>query len=237
MKSISERYIEVISSITEDFMDTQKENILKAANMVADSIMKGGIIQTFGSGHSYEPALEIAGRAGGLIPSKILRDPSNGIYEKIEGVGDAFMKHVDIRGEDCIFVISNSGRNPLPIEVAKGAKDKGAKVIVLTSYEVSKTLTSKHSSGKMLYDYGDVILDNRGVEGDSAIAIDGLDVKSGATSAIIGSLMLNCVILESIEIMVSKGFNPPIFMSANIDGGPEFNQKLQEKYKDRLQRM
>lgn len=78
----------------------------------------------------------------------------------------------------------------------------------------------------MLYDYGDVILDNRGGEGDSAIAINGLDVKSGATSAIIGLLILNCVILESIEIMVSKGFKPPIFMSANIDGGPEFNQRL-----------
>ncbi|MDU5111033.1 MAG: SIS domain-containing protein [Clostridium sp.] len=237
MGVLTDRYFKAIDDLLEKLKIDQNENIMKAAEIIANSVMNGGIIQTFGSGHSYGTALEISGRTGGLIPTKLLREPSTGIYERIEGVGETFAKECDFRQEDCIVIISNSGRNPISIEIAKVAKENGLKIIVLTSYEVSKNIESRHSSGKKLFDYADVILDNMGVYGDSALEVEGIPVKVGATSSIAGAMLLNSAVLESMDIMLKQGFTPPIFMSANIDGGLEYNDKLLCKYKDRLNRL
>lgn len=228
------RYFDVIESLIQELKDTQHANIKKAAEIIAESIMSGGILHAFGSGHSYGAALEVAGRAGGLVPAKIVDEPSRGIYETIEGVGTKLMEHYDLRPNDCFIIISNSGRNPLVIEVADIVKERGVKLIAVTSLEVSKKLKSRHSSGKNLYQFADVILDNRCVEGDSAIEVEGLPVKIGPTSSVAASVLLQATIVEAIEIMISRGYMPPIYMSENIDGGPEFNRKLVEKYADRI---
>ncbi len=98
--------------------ETQEDNILAAARCIADTFERGGIIQAFGSGHSYAGAIELCNRAGGYVPSKVIRDPAGGNYESIQGVGELLMKKVEILKEDVVFIISNSGRNPLPIEIA-----------------------------------------------------------------------------------------------------------------------
>ncbi|WP_027624153.1 SIS domain-containing protein [Clostridium lundense] len=230
-------YFNVITEMINNLKEHQKENITKAAEIIAHSIMKGGIIHSFGSGHSYAAAIEVAGRAGGLIPSKAVQEPSRGAYETVEGVGTKYMDGFDLRENDCFILISNSGRNPLGIEMANHVKKHGNKIIVVTSLDVSKTLNSRHSSGKNLYEFADVVLDNMGVEGDAAVQLEGLPVKICGTSSITAAVLLNCAVLESIEIMLLKGYTPPIYMSENVDGGPEFNKKLTEKYADRLQRL
>lgn len=233
----SQVYMDLMKNLVADLEKSQRENILKAGEIIAESIMNGGIMQTFGSGHSYANAIEIAGRAGGLIPAKAIVEPAMGDYERIEGVGEAFISKSDLRKEDCLVIISNSGRNPLIIEISEKAKEVGMKIIAVTSLEVSKQLTSRHSNGKMLYDYADVVLDNRGVYGDAAIEMEGLPIKTGPTSSISGAILLNCVVVEAIEKMIAKGYVPPVYMSENIDGGPEFNIELLAKYKDRLNRV
>lgn len=230
-------YFNVITKMINDLKENQKENITKAAEIIADSIIKGGIIHSFGSGHSYAAAIEVAGRAGGLIPSKAVQEPSRGEYETVEGVGTKYMDGFDLRENDCFILISNSGRNPLGIEVADYVKKHGNKIIAVTSLDVSKTLTSRHSSRKNLYEFADVVLDNMGVEGDAVVHVEGLPVKVCGTSSITAAVLLNCAVLESIEIMLSKGYTPPVYMSENVDGGPEFNKKLTEKYADRLRRL
>lgn len=230
-------YFNAITEMINNIKQNQKENITKAAEIIADSIMKGGIMHSFGSGHSYAAAIEVAGRAGGLIPSKAVQEPSRGAYETVEGVGTKYMEDFDLRENDCFIIISNSGRNPLGVEIADYVKKHGNKLIAVTSLDVSKTLTSRHSSGKNLYEFADVVLDNMGVEGDAVVQIEGMPVKVCGTSSITAAVLLNCAILESIEIMLSKGYTPPVYMSSNVDGGPEFNKKLTQKYADRLQRL
>lgn len=230
-------FFDEIEKMIEDVRKTQDKNIKAAGQIIAESIMSGGIIQTFGSGHSYAGAIEIAGRAGGLIPSKALQEPSKGEYEIIEGAGTKFMEKVDVEENDCFVIISNSGRNPMVIEIAEWAGERGNKVIAVTSLDVSKTMTSRHSSGKMLYELADVVLDNRGVEGDAIIELDGMETKVGGTSSILAALLLNAAVIRSIEIMLSKGYVPPVYMSQNVDGGPEFNKKLVEQYAHRLYRI
>jgi len=220
--------------LTDELERTQKENIQKAAEIVAEGIMNGGITQAFGSGHSYAAAIEISGRAGGLIPSKVIMDPAGGMYEAIEGVGKILSHKVQIKPYDVFFLISNSGRNPMGIELAQWIKEHGNKLIVVTALEASKQSTSRHSSGKLLYEFADVVLDNRSVFGDAALQIEGLETMVCGTSSFSATLLLQQTIYEAIKIMVAKGYNPPVYRSANIDGGPEYNTEIENQYGDRI---
>jgi len=230
-------YFKTIEALLKEVEETQSANITKAAHMIADSIMNGGILQAFGSGHSLAAAIEITGRAGGLIPAKLIKEPAFGNYESIEGVGTIFIKKADFRKEDVVVLISNSGRNPLPIEIAMKVKSVGAKLIVVTSLEASKKLSCRHSGGKNLWEFADVILDNRVAFGDATIEVPGLPVKVCGTSSISAAAMLNAAVLEAIQIMVSKNHVPPVYMSANVDGGTAYNEKLTNQYADRLNRL
>lgn len=230
-------YFKVIEELLKEVEATQSGNITIAGKMIAQSIMDGGILQAFGSGHSFAAAIEITNRAGGLIPAKAIKEPAGGMYETIEGVGNLFLKRSDIRKEDIVVLISNSGRNPLPIEIALKCREIGTKIIVVTSLESSKELSSKHSCGKNLWELGDVVLDNRVMKGDSTIEVPGLPVRVCGTSSVSAAVMLNAAVLEAIQIMLSKGYVPPVYMSQNIDGGAEFNERLIAKYADRLNRL
>ncbi|MEG0961035.1 MAG: SIS domain-containing protein [Erysipelotrichaceae bacterium] len=234
MRNIGDKFSEEIIKKLTTIADGQEEALHQAAIIIADTVEKGGIVQSFGSGHSYGNALEISGRAGGFIQTKIINEPSRGNYEMVEGVGTQFLNHWDLRENDCLILISNSGRNPLSIEMAMGAKALGIKIIVVTALQVAKNSTSRHSSGKMLHDFADVILDNKSIFGDSCIEVEGLPVKVGGTSLYTGSMLLDRATFEAIDILLDRGVTPPLFMSANVDGGPEFNKKYQDMYKDRL---
>src|SRR5699024_1887790 len=144
------------------------------------------------------------------------------------------MKRVHLDPRDIIFLISNSGRNPQPIEIAEYAKNNGNKIIVVTALEVSKKSTSRHTSGKLLYEYGDVVLDNRSRFGDAALQVSGLDTKISGTSSLSNVLLLQEVIYEAIKMMVEEDYIPPVYKSANVDGGPEYNEEILKEYADRI---
>lgn len=227
-------FFDVCRHLTEELEEKEKEHITQAAEIVADGIMNGGITQAYGGGHSGAAAMEVSGRAGGLIPSKMIYDPAQGVYEKIEGVGTAITRKLMVHPHDVFFLISNSGRNPQTIELAQWIKSKGNKLIVVTSLESSKASTSRHSSGKLLYEFADAILDNHSVFGDSALSIEGMETKVCGTSSFAAVLLLQQTMYQAFQIMVDKGYIPPVYQSANIDGGPEYNRKLQAMYADRI---
>lgn len=228
---------ETINALVADVQNTQMDNIEAAARLVADTFKKGGILQAYGTGHSDGGAGEVCGRAGGFIPTKKLKEPSGGMYQDIPGAGTKFMERVDIRPEDTLVLISNSGRNTMGIEIAIAAKERGASVIVVTSLEASKRLTPKHKDGKNLYAYGDVVLDNRVIDGDASISLPGLDTMICGMSSITTATLLQAVTYRAAEMLVAEGITPPIYKSINVDGGPEYNKELLAKYRDRLYRV
>ena len=122
----------------------------------------------------------------------------------------------------------------MSIEMAAYIKKKGNKLIVVTALEVSKNSTSRHSSGKLLYEFADVVLDNQSMFGDAALEIEGLDTRVCGTSSFSTCLLLQQTIYEAVKDMVEKGYEPPVYKSANIDGGREFNNILEQKYGDRI---
>ena len=221
----------------------EKEKLQKAAEKVAEAIQNGGIIQLFGCGHSHILTEEVFYRAGGLVPIKpIFIEPlmlhegalrSSHLERKNDYVGQ-FLREEDIIPNDVVFVLSTSGRNPVPVDVATEARNRGAFVIGITSLEYSQSQGSRHKSGKHLYNSVDLVIDNHSVKGDAILSYEKVKVPFGPTSTVVGAVILNAIFAESIKIMADNGYEPPVFLSGNIDGADEHNEKIIKKYQDRI---
>lgn len=231
------RYIDTVINQLLQIDDQQAPNIEKAANAICDSILQGGIVQAFGCGHSYASAIEIVERAGGLFAAKLIKDPALGIYESVEGVGTILMRKVEVKPEDTIVIISHSGRNPMPIEVALKCKEAGATLISVTALNASKNLKSRHSSGKMLYELSDIVLDTLTGNGDAALTVEGMQQKICPTSSIAAAALIQSTLLLAVEKLIAAGHIPDIRVSANLDGGIERSLIIQKKYEHRIHRL
>ncbi len=223
-------YLDKACQILQQMKETQAEPIRKAAALVGDTIMDRGLVYTFGSGHSQLLSQEVHSRAGGLYPVMQIADPLWGRAERLEGLAEYLLKGKPLKAGEVIFVISNSGRNPEPIEVAMQAKEMGLHVIAVTSMAHSQSVASRHSSGKKLYELAEVVLDTGAPPGDAAMSFKGLAVKAGALSTVLGAAIMNAVMVEAIQYMADKGFEAPVLMSANLDGSDEHNARIIARY-------
>ncbi|NNU82789.1 sugar isomerase domain-containing protein [Geobacillus sp. BMUD] len=238
-----EHYFQKINERLELVLKHEKGNLKKAAYIVSEAIQKGGIIQLFGCGHSHILTEEVFYRAGGLVPIKpIFFEPlmlhegavRSSMLERMNDFAKNFIDHEDIRPEDVFFVLSTSGRNPVPIDVALAAKAKGAYTIAVTSLAYSKSQPSRHKSGRLLYEVVDLVIDNHSVKGDAILAHPNVSVPFAPTSTVIGSAILNAVFAEAIALMAENGVEPPIFLSGNIEGADEHNRRWIEQYQERI---
>jgi len=230
-------YFDNANKLLQQMKETQAEPIRKAAALVGDTIMSGGLVYTFGSGHSQMLSQEVHARAGGLFPVMQILDPLWGRAERLEGYAAVLLAGLPLKKGETIFVISNSGRNPEPIEVAMKVKEMGLHVIAVTSMAHSKMVASRHSSGKKLYELGELVLDTGTPPGDASLSFEGFPAKAGALSTVLGAAIMNAVMVEAIQYMLDKGFDPPVLMSANLDGSDEFNARVTARYPSYLASM
>lgn len=229
---------QVFEKLTKAFQ--QENEIQLAAQMIAESLSKGGWIYTSGTGHSHMLAEEIFYRAGGFARVIPILDPALMLHESAsksteierkEGYVAEIMKPFKLTENDIFIIASNSGRNAVSIELALHARSKGAKTICITNLAHSKSVDSRHSSNKKLFQVVDLFLDNCGEIGDAAISIPGLSAKVGATSTVIGVAILQSIMVQAASILAEKGINPEVFNSSNSDKGQEENEALISKYK------
>ncbi|HEY60925.1 MAG TPA: SIS domain-containing protein [Anaerolineae bacterium] len=238
-----ELFFEGVDAVLAEIRQTQGKNIEGAAKIIADAIISDNLLHVFGTGHSNCLSEEIFARAGTLVPINQVVDLSlagsvgvmKSIFmERVEGLGEVIFNHLQPQMGDVFLVISNSGRNAAPIDFARTAKEHEHKVIVETNVEFSLSQTSRHSSGKRLLDYADVILDNKGPYADTILYEEGMGQRVGAASGIIGAYLIHATLVEAIYNIKEQGIEPPVFMYGNLDGSMETNQKLMEKYRDRI---
>jgi uncharacterized phosphosugar-binding protein len=213
--------------------------IARLAPIIGASVARGGVIHTFGSGHSELISREIIGRAGGLVCVTGIIDPTGGFIENLPGYGAKLVERYDrqhqlIAGETLV-VISNSGKNGSPIDIALFGKQKGLTVVALTCLAMSKITPSQHPSGKRLFEVADHVLDNGGVPGDAIVEV-AAGVNAGPTSTFIGCSVLNWLTLAVIDWLKANGHTPPILRSQNLPGAIEYNRELGKKYAGRLSR-
>ncbi len=238
------KYLEYAQEILEKIKDTQYENIKKASEKVAEVVEKGNSIFVFGCSHAGIVTEELFYRTGGFALMNPIFNPTlmlntrpvtiTSRAERLEGFGKDIIQQSPLKANDLIIIHSVSGRNPVSVDAAIEAKNKDAYVIAITNMDYSSKVTSRHSSGKRLFEVADLVIDNCGDFEDSAIEIEGVKQKIGPTSTIAGAAIGNAIVVEASAILHSKGIEPPIFHSANVDGGDEFNKKMLDKYKDRI---
>jgi uncharacterized phosphosugar-binding protein len=211
----------------------------RLAPVIGASIAGGGVVHTFGSGHSELISREIIGRAGGLVCVTGIIDPTGGFIENLPGYGSRLVERYDrqyqLRAGEVIVVISNSGKNGSPIDVAQYAKGRGLVVAALTCLAMSRATPSQHPSGRRLFECADHVLDNGGVPGDAIVDLGG-GAHGGPTSTFIGCSVLNWLMLAAVEWLVSQGHTPPVLRSQNLPGAIEHNRSLGQKYQGRLSR-
>jgi len=236
-------YFYEIHSLLHHIEDQEYDKMMKAAQAVSETLQNEGVVHLFGCGHSHILTEEVYYRAGGLVPiHPILHEPlmlhkgalRSSEFERKNGYAETFMYDQDIREGDVIFVISTSGRNPVPVDAALIAKEKGATVIVMTSKTYSASQSSRHKDGLHLYDVGDIVIDNHAPPGDALLSHDRMDIKFAPSSTVVGATMINSILAKAIEIITDSGHEPPVLLSGNIDGADEHNQKLIEKYQGRI---
>ena len=244
MKKYAKKYFDKVRAILDDVESTQAAVIDRVAKKMADTILNGGNVFVFGCAHAGILAEEMFYRAGGLAVINPILNPTlvcdvkpvtlTSIVERQPGFGKSIVDGSPLKGGDLLFVHSVSGRNSVPVDVVLTAKAKGVYVVAITNLDYSSQLSSRHPGGKKLYQVADVVVDNCGDYEDAAVAIDGMHQKCGPTSTVIGASIMHAIALTAIEYLQAAGETPPVFHSANVDGGDEFNKKLMDKYSDRI---
>jgi len=213
--------------------------VAAAGEAIGRSVAAGGVLHTFGSGHSEILARELIGRSGGLVGVSGIFDPGAGLAENIVGYGqrlvERYDRHYGLHAGEVIIVISNSGKNVSPIEVALFAKAKGLTVVGLCALAMSRTAPTLHPSGKRLHEIADHVLDNGGVPGDASIEVEP-GIRAGPTSTLTGALLLNQLQLAAIEWLRANGHPLPILKSQNLPGGEAHNDALVARYRGRIAR-
>lgn len=243
-------YFQEVTSILARIQDTQAANIEAAANILSQCLEDKGLIHIFGVGHSSILAEEVNWRAATLAPIHAILEPSmtgqfevtkSGYMEKLEGSGEIIVNYHRLTPPDAVIIASNSGNNGAPIEVAAVCRQRGVKVIAITSVTYSDYLNPLHSSGKKLKDLADVVVDNCCPIGDGAIHLNGLEQSLGPTSTAAGIPILNAILAQTVQNLLAKGITPDVYfngsLSANSQAVAEHNQKLVDKYFPRIRNL
>lgn len=236
-------YTDTVIKILDRIEETQKAALEQAAEAIFESLKQGGVLHVFGSGHSIGVAQEAFHRAGGLVPVNLihgtfltpLTSPKvSGKMERLSGVASILLGRHDLRPGEVLIVVSNSGINAVPVEIAIEARQHGLLVIAVTSLAHSRAVPARHPSGKRLFEVADVVLDNCGEPGDAAVTYPGWGGKAGPTSAVAGIFLMNRLVCRVVERYLAEDLTPPVYLSANLPGGDEHNRRLEEQYRGRI---
>ncbi len=225
-----ESYVDGLQAVLERIKREQAGKIKQAGQLVAAALSAGGVIHTFGTGHAHLIADEAFYRAGGIAAINPILDErliflkgalESSRAERENGLARELIEREDVRGEDAAIIISNSGRNAVPVEMTLEMKARGVKVIAITNLEQSRASTARHSSGKRLYELADVTIDNCVPTGDAMLSVPGSEAKIGPASTVAGAAIINSIIIEAVAELLQRGELVPVLPSANVEGVSE----------------
>lgn len=239
-----QQYIDRLTGILERIKEEQRDNIEHAGLIIAHALAAGGIIHTFGTGHSHMIAEEAFFRAGGIAAvNPILHERLIFLRGALEstrseqetGFARELIALEKISPDDVAVIISNSGRNAAPIEMALEMKARGVKVIAITNLMQSRATQSRHNSGKHLFELADVVIDNCVPPGDAVLELPGLQSSIGPSSTVAGAAVINSLVIEAVAELIRRGKQVPVLPSANVEGVSEqtLNEMLRH-YGDRI---
>jgi uncharacterized phosphosugar-binding protein len=232
----AQAYLARAIAVLEQVATTQAEHLEAAAALLVDAVVGGRALYAFGATHSFMVAEELVYRTGGLmLVNPIYPHGMNlGVrpltatsqMERVSGLGTELLGMAPVTAGDVVIVASTSGRNPVPIDLALAALERGAKVIGITALAYTQGVSSRHASGRKLADVCTVVIDNGAPYGDAAVQIEGFPQAVGPLSSVTGCAIANALVAETVARLVAVQYEPPVFMSANLDGGDAYNARL-----------
>ncbi|MBM0238713.1 SIS domain-containing protein [Micromonospora sp. ATA32] len=243
----AEDYLAVVTGTIERVAAGQRDAVGRAADLIADALRADGVMHAFGTGHSEALAMEIAGRAGGLVPTNrialrdlVLRggapvDLLGPTLERDPAVAHRLYELAPVSPTDVFVVASNSGVNGAIVEFAALVKERGHGLVAITSAEHSGRMPSRHPSGRKLAEFADVVLDNGAPYGDATLPLPGGGAV-GAVSSITAALLAQQIVVEVVARLIAAGERPPVYLSANTPGGDAHNSELEARYAGRIRR-
>src|SRR6187200_2107907 len=244
----AQAYLDALAPIMAKVAEQSDGPVQEAADLIVASLRAGGVVQAFGSGHSEALAMEIAGRAGGLVPTNriALRDVVIVGGESPDVLGDKHLERdpsiahrlydlANVSEADVFVIASNSGVNGSIVELAQLVKQRGHRLIAITSFTQTAGVDSRHPSGTKLVDHADVALDNGAPYGDSVLTLPG-GGSVCAVSSITAALVAQLIGAEVVRRLTEAGETPPVYLSANVPGGDEHNNVLEARYAGRIRR-
>ncbi|MCD9142916.1 SIS domain-containing protein [Streptomyces albireticuli] len=225
--------------------DEEAGRIAEAGALIADTVADGGRLFVFGAGHSSLPAQDVVYRAGGLALINLLAVPGvmgldivpatlGSALERVNGLAGAVLDTSPAQPGDLLIVISLSGRNSLPVEMAMNARALGLKVVGVTSLAYAEHTKSRHVSGTFLKDHCDLVVDSKIDIGDAEIRAEGVGAPFGPASTVVTSALMQAVVAEAVGALAERGIDPPMLRSGNVDGGHEWNGRVMSDYGDRI---
>jgi uncharacterized phosphosugar-binding protein len=245
MGKFSQKYLDKAIELLARIRDEEQHGLDQAARLIADAVQQGHCIFAFGCTHSSLPIQDLVYRAGGFMLVNPIFGPgitaldtkpttiSSGM-EQMQGYAKVILDNSPAKAGDVLILVSVSGRNAVPVELAEQAKAKGLRLIAVISREYSDGVTSRHPSGHKMHDFADIILDNKAPKGDAVLEDKGVPQKFSPISGVTSIALLHALIASTIEELLRRGITPPVFLAANVDGGAEYNARLVAQYRDRI---
>ena len=240
----ADRYISIVQDTIRRAWEEQSEVIDKTAAAIRTALEQKHSVFLFGCSHAGILAEEVFYRSGGLAVINPIFFPGfmlntrpitmTSRLEQLDGLGKILVKENRLKAGDVLIIHSVSGRNNVPVEMAMEAGKLGVTTIAITNLAYSSSVTSRHPSGKRLFEVCDMVIDNKGIPGDAAVNLEGLPEKIGPTSTAVGTALINAIVIETVGQMLESGKIPPVFLSANLDGGKEHNERIFEEYADQI---
>lgn len=241
----ADQFFDAAIGLLQRVRDEEAGNIEAAGTLLADTVAAGGRLFAFGAGHSSLAAQDIVYRAGGLALMNLLAVPGvvgvdvmpatlGSALERVDGLAGAVLDSSPLRDGDALVVISLSGRNALPVEMAMNARALGVKVIGVTSVAYASETKSRHTSGTYLRDHCDLVLDSKIAVGDAELTLDAIPAPFAPASTVVTTALLQAVMATAAASLAARGIEPPLLRSGNVDGGHEWNGRVFEKYGDRI---
>ncbi|MFJ3880469.1 SIS domain-containing protein [Streptomyces sp. NPDC090077] len=239
------QFFDAAIGLLERVRDEEGSRITEAGTVIAEAVASGNRLFAFGAGHSSLPAQDVVYRAGGLALMNFLAVPGTAgvdvmpatlgsALERVDGLAGAVLDSSPASAGDVLVIISLSGRNSLPVEMAMNARAIGLKVIGVTSLAYATGTKSRHVSGSFLKDHCDIVLDSKIAVGDAELSVDGIDAPFAPASTVVTSAIMQAVMAAAAGELVSRGVEPPLLRSGNVDGGHEWNGRVMQEYGDRI---
>ncbi|AZM90374.1 MULTISPECIES: SIS domain-containing protein [Streptomyces] len=239
------QFFDAAIGLLERVRDEEGPRISEAGTVIAEAVASGNRLFAFGAGHSSLPAQDVVYRAGGLALMNFLAVPGTAgvdvmpatlgsALERVDGLAGAVLDSSPASAGDVLVIISLSGRNALPVEMAMNARAIGLKVIGVTSVAYATGTKSRHVSGTFLKDHCDIVLDSKIAVGDAELSLDGIDAPFAPASTVVTSAIMQAVMAAAAGELVARGVEPPLLRSGNVDGGHEWNGRVMQEYRDRI---